>query len=242
MTIGTPQSLGTNSLQGNNSSITLTTTNAILAGDLVVVVVALNDTSSPTVSSVSDGTNSYTLAKDSGYQGNTDISIWYKQNAAAVGSGATITATYSAGLGGVSDGAGILAARVTGVVLTSSLDQTQSALAASASTVTATTGTLAQAIEIAFGGAVCAGGTFTYSGASGFTNISDISAIAGGNGNAALDYNIVNSTSAISYSPTFNAAGRICAVVATFKGLQFPVFAFDSCQSVTTRIVRAVAY
>lgn len=220
MSIGTPTSLGSNKSEGSPvSNGSMTTTAAIVAGNLVVVVVSLNSNNGITVSSISDGTNSYTKAISFIQSSVSDVEIWYKANASAVGSSATITANFSGSSTGSFCGFAIAAAQITGIATTSPLDQHASNGGTTLSTITATTPSLSQANEIAIGACLDANSNLTYSGASGFTNLFNISNTSGPDGNTTVDYDIVSSTSAISYSPTWNTTNnRIAAVVATFEG------------------------
>jgi hypothetical protein len=216
MRIGTPVKIGTtNTSISAVSSNTITTTAAIPAGSLAVVGICINI--GVTASSVSDGTNTYTKAETTGLvSSSNESSIWYCLNVAAVANGATITVNYSgSGTGQVS----LFAAYVSGIVTTSGLDQIAQNTATTSSSVTATTPSLSQSQEICFGaGQDVATSTYTYSGASGFTNL-----YTGGPGsatinNTAFDYSTTNATTAISYAPTWSSALglRQAAVVATF--------------------------
>jgi len=207
--IGIPQSLGVSSVSG----ATLTTSAAIVAGDLAVVCTFGDAGGSGTVTGITDGTNTYAEAASNQVGTSRPTTLWYKANAAAVGSGATITATYSTGI--------ILsylsAWRVTNIALSSPLDQTANAGANSVITVTATTPTLSQANEIAAG---CSGGAaasgIAYSGATGFSPAN--SNTIGGTEGIASDYKITTGIGAVSYSPTWANGNFASAVVATFKG------------------------
>src|SRR4051794_36646602 len=89
----TPVSIGSSAPSvGAVSAFTFTTTADIRAGDLVVVAVGCASGTSSFPASISDGTNTYTQV---GIQtsGARNGSLWYKENAAAVPSGATITIT-----------------------------------------------------------------------------------------------------------------------------------------------------
>lgn len=192
----------------NTATPTTTTSAAIIAGQTVVIVVSLNPTANVTVSSVSDGTNSYTKATSVYRTAGQGIEIWYKTSATAVGSGATITIslTGSTGAGGVVQ---IQALQFQGAT---ALDvvATNSGIGA---TFTATTATLAQAAEMAIGASL----NFSvapYVVGTGFTNlITNTTA-----GSSAVDYKITSSTTAIAFNPTWTgAAGGMCVAVATFK-------------------------
>lgn len=218
MAIGTPVTLGSNTATyGSASSVTMTTVANIVAADLVVVGILLNNGAMSTVTSVSDGTNSYTKANNAVAGGFTDVEIWYKENATAVGSGATITANFSPAETTAGNGAAISAVRITGIVVASALDKTATATGTTGTSLTATTASLSQITEIAIGCAAIVNVAQIYSGASGFTNVHNLTPV--GNGRFTFDYDIVAATTAIAFSPTWAlGSSRISAVVATFKG------------------------
>lgn len=95
--IANQQTLGAAGGNSSAGSFTLTTTNAISTGDLVFACVFTGGTAGTTISSLSDGTNTYTQA--GGYV-TTDVagdilSLWYVANAHSVSSGAALKATFS---------------------------------------------------------------------------------------------------------------------------------------------------
>jgi hypothetical protein len=196
----------------NASSITAATSAAIPAGALAVIVVGCNTTNSVTVSSVSDGTNSYTKATSVSQNGGVgETSIWYKLNASAVSSGATITVNFS-GASGSPAQAGLIGAYVTGP---SALDKTNQGTAASTTT-SISTGTLSQSLEIIFGGNFENNAASpTYTTPSGFTNVA--TNVTGNNGAIALDYKKVTSTGSVTYAPSWSTGSGIGAVLATFN-------------------------
>lgn len=219
MPIATPVTICTTSSAtvGTVSSFAGTTTANILAGDTVVVGVYLNTNNGVNTASVSDGTNSYTKADTSGVFSATEISLWYKLNAAAVSSGASITATFNTAItSGASNGAAVFAARIPANALAMILDAHTNNTAASATSVSATTAALAQTDEIAIGAACQAAGSNSYSGSTGFTNLASAQ-LATGDGTPVLDYQILNSTSAVTYAPTWGGSGRCGCAIATFK-------------------------
>lgn len=219
MAIGTPTSIGVNSFTGtvSGSSITFTTSAAIVAGNLAIIIIALGSNSTPTVSSVSDGTNSYTKAVGLNNGGNTvDCEIWYKENAAAVNSGATVTATLSAGMSGGSEGWVIQGYQASGVATASSLDKTATS-ATNSTTPSVSSGTLTQADEILFGASYNNNSSRTYTEASGFTNLlTPLGAIGKSLG---IGYKIVSSTASVSYAPTWDVSAGIsmATILASFK-------------------------
>lgn len=220
LSIGTPASIGTaqNSSLGAVSTFTMTTTANIVAGDLAIVGVYVGSNNSVTVASVSDGTNSYTKADSTGIFSFSELTIWYKANASAVSSGATVTATFSVATTGAGNVCEILAARVP-LVTSSAVDKfAHNSRTDGVANITTTTAALSQPNEIAFGFAAARNaGALTYSGASGFTAIN--TATDGANDRSALDYAINSTGAAVSFAPAFSAASvRLGAVVATFRG------------------------
>lgn len=209
-----PTSLGhTTTNSAGRSSATLTTTAAIRAGNLVVIGVHISSANNVGVSSISDGTNTYTLAgSEFGFGGNTKLSIYYKANAVAVGSGATITVTYTGASGG--DTFQIETAQLNGYSI---LDQTSQGTGALSS------GTLASANEVLFGYAVnivTGGGSgFGYKGGGEFITLS-LSAANNQFGNdeaSALDYDLASRATSISYNPFWVVPQSRGNALATFR-------------------------
>lgn len=218
--IGTPVGLGS----GSNSTIggttvALTLGTAIVAGDLVVVAIGSdhNPGSSGVVSSVTDGTNTYTLAGTAkGTSAQASVELWYCANCAAVASG-SITATFGAT---IQSGRSkmIAAARVTGVAIASALDKSANSTA-SGTTPTVSTGTLAQANEIIFSVdftlSTTSGYTVSTSGA--FTSLYYFQTATDSLG---FVYKTVSATTSITNNPTWagNGGTQVPQAIASFKG------------------------
>lgn len=220
MAIGTPVNLGVTGTSGDGvtSAFGVATVAAIPGGDLVVLaIVIVNQTAAVTVSSVSDGTNTYSKAVsgNDGAANPVDLEIWYCQNALAVGSGATITATLS---GAVTSGfpVAMAAAYVSGVATSGAADKSATAFdAAGATNVTMTTAALAHASEIAFGATyIGSSSTLTETESNGFANVNHI--VVGSGIELALDYVIESSAAAVTYNPTWSQSHTVGGVVATF--------------------------
>ena len=211
--ISTPTSLGS-TIQTRNglTTVALTTTAAIPAAAAVIVAAGNVTGTAVTVSSISDGTNTYTKAGGGAATASTDAEIWYKTNASAVGSGATITVTFSGALD--TNAAYVAAFYVT------SLSAVDKAPAVS-STTSISTGTLAQATELIVG-TMCGflnASSPTYNEASGFTNLASLNIAAGNHVSAGLGYQLVSSTNSVTYNPTWtNAANQQSTDVVSFKG------------------------
>lgn len=209
MAIGTPTSIGVGSFTGtvSGSSLTMTTSAAITAGNLVVLVVAMGSNSTPTVSSISDGTNSYTKAFGiTGGASTAILEIWYKANASAVGSGATVTVTLSGAMSGSSEGWVVQGYQVSGIDLTSPLDKTNT-VTTNSTTPSTSSGTLTVPNEIIFGASYNNNGARTYTTASGFTSL--LTPIGSFGRSLGIDYKIVASTSTVTYQPTWDNTAAV---------------------------------
>lgn len=220
--ITTPVSLGSAiSSAATRSTWTLTTTAAIPGGSLVVIGIQAQKSSAISISSVSDGTNTYTRAVGNAWEVGTALvtDLWYKENATAVGSGATITATFSVATD--ANPSIINAAYVTGTIASSSLDKSNSGLTNGATAyASGTTGTLTQANEVAFGfmGDYTGTSNPTVTEGSGFTNVNTTSQGSGNFFNSRLSYQIVAATTALNYQPSTSVNSFGKALIATFKG------------------------
>jgi hypothetical protein len=219
--IGTPVSLGSAQGSASASSVTLTTLAAIPAGALAVVGVVAGFGTAQTITGVSDGTNTYTRAAGAVWDATGDfvVDIWYKENAAAVSSGATLTATFSAAALGGTNVPIICAAYATGIQSASSLDKTNSGKQEPGTAcASGTTGTLTQAKELVIGFAGGSQNVTSISEGSGFTQSNQRLQGAGNNWAGNLAYQIVTATTALNYQPTFSNSFS-GAVIATFKGI-----------------------
>jgi hypothetical protein len=223
MSIGTPALIASinNTQTASVSSYTGTTTNAAVANAPLIALVFWDTPNSIDVSSISDGTaNSYQKAVMTPEGSGQHVEIWYCAKPVAVPASSTITVTLSSacGISGTS-AQGIYIYQVSGLVLSSVLDQAAENFNQSSSltTLSCSTNALATPNEIAIGCAY-AGHSTSYTVAPGFTNLTSFAG-AGGNGVVGIDYQTVGSTAAITYAPTWSAAGSDNAVaMATFIG------------------------
>jgi hypothetical protein len=222
--IGTPTSAGSGGATTSVASLAFTTTAALVAGNHVVVAIAMKSSAGASVSSVSDGTNSYTQAAFKvSTNGTVDrVELWYKENAAAVSSGATLTITLSAALGATNPGINAGIVQLSGMLTASSLDSAAigNAFNNSGTTLTATTGTLATNNEIVFG-VLTQGAGSAYTESATFTNI--FADVGGANrGALSLGYDIVSATTAVGYTPSVATLTGLAAIAAPFKGAAAP--------------------
>jgi hypothetical protein len=185
--MGIPTTLGSHGVS-SSTTCTITTTAAIVAGNLVIVAIS---TGGHTVSGVTDGTNTYTHAF-SAADADVNTEIWYKQNAAAVGSGASLIVTVSG-----SDVQAITAAQVSGVLASSSYDSSTGHGASALAGVS--TGTLSKAQEIIFGATGRQGPVGSLTDTAPFTNLVGFTANSWG---ITLSYAIRNSTASVTYHPS----------------------------------------
>lgn len=217
--VHTPLSLGSNTFLTNTTTPTMTTTAAIPAGSLAVVAVGAQRSTSFSVSSVSDGTNSYSLGRTSTWSAANGyvVELWYCANASAVGSGATITVTMSAA---TQNPTSLAACYVRGVAVATPLDKANSTdYSPGTAYSSGTTGALTQANEIAFGfvsGYTSAAQTAVTEG-SGFSSIVDQQQGSGAQFFCHLAYQNVFSTTALNYQPTLSVTAYGSSLIATFK-------------------------
>lgn len=211
--IGTPTSIGTNTANSGGTTIAITTTANIAAGNLVFVATCVQHDAGITVTGVSDGTNTYTRAitQDSSGAIPQGGDIWYKANATAVAAGATLTVTYS---GTTLYGKAVAAGQVSGISTSSTLDKTNAGPGTAVTNPTVSTGVLSYSNEIVVG-AFCTQSTITAD--SSFTTLSSI---VNGNGFAQLllSTKTVSSTNSVTFAPTQASAAIQALVAATFRG------------------------
>lgn len=217
-----PVSIGTNSAAAGATSLTVATTGAIPAGSLAIVAIYIIKNSAISVSSVSDGTNTYALARTSTWDTNTFVTVelWYKANASAVGSGATVTATLSAA---TSSGDSLISTGyVIGALTAAPLDKVNSGSSGATpvtNTSSGSTGTLTITNEIALG---LTGGYTSPSAAVSFTEATGFTVFTNQASSTRyflhVGYQIVNATTALTYQPTLTNPALGAAVITTFKG------------------------
>lgn len=219
--IGTPVSLGSAQGTASTNSMTITTTAASPNGALLFVVTHFHKATTISVSSISDGTNNYTLARSGGWdatnQENTEL--WYCANAAGMGSGATITITYSSTVSGTA-GSVAAAGYCSGILASSPLDSVNSTLyAPGANFSSGATATLAQAKELIIGalGFYNTNAPLSSEGG-GFTGLIDFNPGTASFYHCRLAYQIVNATTAINYQPVLSASEFGHSIIASFKG------------------------
>lgn len=209
MPIKPPVSLTSAFGAGGVNSVSITNV-AVSGGDTIVVGCGGNKGSTITVSSVSDGTNTYTKAVG-GYSATNDYDseIWVSFNVVTISS-ATLTCTFST----TSDaGPGIAAVSVTGLL--GPKDQTASGNSNGTTSPSAgPTGTLAQANELAIGFLWSGGGGGTITESTGFTAAVD----SHPSPSVHLGYKIVQATTALTYNPTSGSSVAWGTQLATFKG------------------------
>ena len=180
------------------------------AGDLLVAVIKVRNTSAAaTVSAVNDsGANTWTKAAGVA-QGQADMEVWYTAGAAA---DTSVTVTVSA-----SSAIAFTVLDVTGAQ-TNPLDQTATAAASSTTPSAGPTGTTVQASELAVG-AVGWNGTPTPSGeTAGYTLTAIQKSTATGSATGEESgYQLLSATGAQTYGATLSASVAWSAAIVTFK-------------------------
>lgn len=215
-------SIGSSGTASGGTTLTMTTSAAIPAGATVVVAVIYAKSSSITVSSVSDGTNSYTQASTAAWSAGTFVAgdFWYCSPCAAVSSSATITATLSSS----NIDPGYLAAAYVRNVKSSPVDKSSSFQQTGPGTAfsSGSTGTLTQANEVAFGvigGYTSPAVSTSITEGSGFTTLVTLNNGASTRYFLNFAYQIVSATTALNYQPTTSANAFGISLITTFKGL-----------------------
>ena len=225
-----PQTLGASGGNGSAGSFTLTTANAVNSGDLLFACVFTGGTAGATISSLSDGTNTYTQA--GGYV-TTDttsdiLSLWYVQNAAAVSSGASLKATFSTNTSEYAIGALHAAGFKTSSALDTTANFTQSFAGTSNFAMTGTSITPGTMNEMAAG---CAwtfgtGGTpvLGRSGSAFLNNVNSVLFFSSGTPTMGLsvDTYLAATTNSVNYNPSWFYTGTggtkwATAFIAAFK-------------------------
>ena len=204
----------------SQNNLTLNTTAAILAGDLVTAEVAINTNSGLTTTGFSDCVgNTYLPAVTTGPWGSgsaSEVSQWYAQNALPAPSGCPMKATFSGSSTGSFNAAAIMVQRTPGMASTGVLDQIKSAIGSSVPGVSMTTAALSQPGEVAIGAAWSGTGAVSYASPGGWSGLASPTNVD--NGHAAADYLATAATSPVTYGPTFGASNsRVGGVVATYK-------------------------
>jgi hypothetical protein len=231
--IGTPTALGNGNINGSGSSLGITSI-TITAGDLVVVGIAnYNGTNNATISTVSDGTNTYTLAKSQLGAGAGTVNIYYKANASAI-TGGTITVTMSGAIGAGDAVIGAVA-QVSGVLTVSPYDSAGATGSQSSSTgaISLASGTLAQATEVAFGASFQEPSTATWTQTGSFTKLFS-GGDAGNNAVLVFSYLVTASTSAVTFSGTWSQS------TARFNGQEVTPFKGAAAAAACTRTLLGV--
>lgn len=217
-----PIAIGTGFAAAGSSSISITTTAAIPPGSLVCVAIQAIKSTTISVSSVSDGTNSYNVGKSVGWDSNTLIesALWYKENA-RLASGSTVTVSLSAATSNNESQACIF--YFPGQQFQSgSLDKSSSGSTGATATTTPSSGasvSLSQTEEVVigfFGGYGGVASNPSVSDEGGFALITNASHDARMVVHAAYKFQN-NSTSSVTYSPTFNTSVTGGCGVVTFR-------------------------
>jgi hypothetical protein len=212
--VGNPVAIGATNSGGTIASISATTTAAAPVGS--VILVALGAQASGTA--VSDGTNTYTKVKtQSGDAGGYVIDLWASGVLTAqLPAGTSITATIA------SSNRNFISVSYVTNLYSATADKTAGASFNGAASGSASTGALGQAAELVIGlvfGASQVTGTKTITEGSGFTSIDAVNGFGDQGSDASYDfaYQVVSSTSSVSYSPSFsgNLFGEV--LVASFK-------------------------
>lgn len=216
--LSVPTSLGSAVGASGASSVAMTTGAAIPAGATIFVGVTVGKVTTISVSSISDGINTYLLARTAGWDatGANVVELWYCPNCVGVPSGTTITATFSSTSVGGSNVPVIAAAYAEGLT-SSPLDKVNSTNYEPGTAFSSgSSGTLSQATELIIGCTGFYNAAATYTEGTGFTQIVDLDQGSGNRWRIHLAYQIVQATTAINYQPSLSANNFGGSIIATF--------------------------
>lgn len=203
--IRTPVSLGNGIGAATSTTIVVSFGGGtIVTGDLLIVIVS-HGTSTATVTSVTDGTNTYVRATSGTQSTNQEAELWYCINATGI-TAPTLTATFSASV----------ANRLLGLIRvpggSPALDVAPAGVGSSSASPTVSTGVLASTFEIIFG-FLNVNGSPTLTEGPGFTTLlTDLNF-----GINQVAYQVVTSTASVAYSPTESTSNPNVIMVAAFK-------------------------
>lgn len=198
MTIGVPVSLAT-----TTGTASFTTGASASAGSLLVISFGVWG-GSPNVTAVTDSAgNSYSSAYTFNPGTSHNSSVWYCSNCLALGSGSTVSFTTGGGT------AEIKMVAVSGA--NGGVDISSGTAISAQTTYSQSTGILANASEIIFGGLTTQAGTagIATSEGNGFTSL--------GQTYQDFAYLIVSSTASVSYNPTWNGTVSGQSVLVSFQ-------------------------
>lgn len=215
------------------STFTATTSTDLEAGNLGVIIIGLVNSAGTTrsISSVSDGTNSYTKAQANSFTSGSfyDLEVWYAPNAAHVASGSTVTVTYSAA--DVHNSTSVVGVQIPAALAASPYDTAGAGATGGSNSPSVTTGTLGQSAEVVLGcNLISLNATYTED--PGFINLFNV--FSGGTGNQFLSvgYKLVSSTSAVTHNPSLSGVRNFVEVAAPFK--EFIGAATGTCAGTST--------
>ena len=213
--IGTPTTLGSsNTITGTTQNI-ITTTGTVPVGNLVVVAAVSAASVFEGVSSISDGTNTYTAAVSQAFGTGSldDLALYYNYYTSSLASSSSITVTWA----GTVTSAVAVAVQVSGLLPSSEFDSAAGGSTSGTSTTPSlATGTLAQASEIVFGALGWnSATTANYTENSPFTNL--YNNVVNTPARVSLGYDIVKVTAPVTYAPTLSASSPFGIIVAPFK-------------------------
>jgi len=214
--IGTCTDLGHNQASTGVSALTITTTAAIVAGDLVCVDHYAASTTGTISGTGSDGTNTaYAVVATSG-AGATVYELACTYNALAVSSGASLTFNFS---GGTGIRHGISAFQVSGIMASNAIDGKGTVQSSAATTLAPAIAALKAPNELVVLTYNSATTPTTWTLPGGWTQVG---------GNTATAFALpacgtVSSTAAATYTSSWTGSNNVRASVATFEGVTQPV-------------------
>jgi hypothetical protein len=200
MAIGTPRLLGTDT---GSTSVSILIGAAVNAGDLIVVVLKVANSATITTASDTAG-DTFSIGDNTAAVRSKYV---YVANAAGMAAGSNITVNFSA-----SASASAVAFAVSGIANASPVDKTNNiATGTGTSATSVSTGTLAQADELVIGILANSTNITAFVPGGSFTTISTSTVLS-------TAYQIVASTAAVSWAPSWTSSTTYDSDVISFKG------------------------
>jgi len=220
MAFGTPYLIGTTGTASSAASQPVSVGTGTSAGDCIIVACGNSSAAGATISGVADSAGNVYVAADAASSSNEFGQIWisyYGSGGAGTPTGAlttsnTITVTYS-GTSGIKN---VVAAGVSGVATSNAVDQAPTPGHGTSAAPTVTSGTLAQAAELAIGVICNASAGGVPSGLGSFTPVESYQ--NGSSPEVTVAYLDTASTAAVTFSGTITSANWACLLI-TLAGL-----------------------
>lgn len=196
------------------TSVSCTTSAATVSGAQIFTVYAIGGTNNATISVTDSASHTYTEGTQlNGSSNIASVAPFWVLNASVVANGGSITGSQT---GGSSGNQYLSGASISGVATSNALDAQAAGTTSTGTTPSISTGVLAQANEIVIGWILIHNGSGdTFTEAPGFTTGGTVT--GGSPGAVRWAYEVVSSTSSVTYAPTLGTSEQYWTNVLSFK-------------------------